>query len=86
MPEAVYVPWLHMHQPLVWLDGELVGNLEKMLDSADSKDEWDARLMKRNSKGCPVTSAGRSTKAVAGPAVSKASERKTSGLPLSSTR
>lgn len=47
MPEAVYVPWLHMHQPLVWLDGELVGNLEKMLDSADSKDEWDARLMAR---------------------------------------
>lgn len=47
MPEAVYVPWLHMHQPLVWLDGKLVGNLEKMLSSADSKDEWDARLMAR---------------------------------------
>lgn len=47
MPEAVYVPWLHMHQPLVWLDGELVGNLEKMLGSADSKDEWDAWLMAR---------------------------------------
>ncbi|MGC8812036.1 MAG: glycoside hydrolase [Candidatus Aenigmatarchaeota archaeon] len=49
--QAVYVPWLHMHQPLVWFkaDGEerLMSNLEKMLLSKDSRESWDAKLIAR---------------------------------------
>ena len=46
--KAVYLPWLHMHQPMVFSENdELIGNLEKMLASDDSKDQWDARLMAR---------------------------------------
>jgi hypothetical protein len=46
--KAVYLPWLHMHQPVVWTeDNESIGNLEKMLRSSDSKDRWDARLIAR---------------------------------------
>jgi len=48
---ACYVPWLHMHQPLVWwkIDkGEkFVSNLQKMLLSKDSRERWDARLIAR---------------------------------------
>ncbi|MCS7135285.1 MAG: glycoside hydrolase [Candidatus Aenigmarchaeota archaeon] len=45
--KAVYVPWLHMHQPMVWQNGKLVSNLEKMLLSQDSKESWEAKLMAR---------------------------------------
>ncbi len=44
---SVYVSWLHMHQPLVWKNGKLVGNLEKMLGSSDDKEVWEAKLMIR---------------------------------------
>jgi hypothetical protein len=51
MAKAVYVPWLHMHQPLVWwkVDGEekLISNLEKMLLSRDHGEVWNAKLMLR---------------------------------------
>jgi hypothetical protein len=44
--KAVYLPWLHMHQPMVFSeDNEIIGNLEKMFSSDDSRDQWDARLM-----------------------------------------
>jgi len=43
--KAVYVPWLHMHQPLVWYNGKLMSNLQKMLLSKDSKESWEAKLM-----------------------------------------
>ncbi|MBD3155900.1 MAG: glycoside hydrolase [Candidatus Aenigmarchaeota archaeon] len=36
-----------MHQPLVWKNGKLVGNLEKMLASDDDKETWEAKLMLR---------------------------------------
>ncbi len=52
--KAIYVPWLHMHQPLIWFiypkkilnkktwhDESLVGNLEKMLYEGN----YDARKM-----------------------------------------
>jgi hypothetical protein len=46
--KAVYLPWLHMHQPMVFTwDNEIVGNLEKMFSSDDSRDQWDGRLMAR---------------------------------------
>jgi hypothetical protein len=46
--KAAYLPWLHMHQPMVFTgDNEIVGNLEKMLSSDDSRDQWDGRLMAR---------------------------------------
>ncbi|MEM5793589.1 MAG: glycoside hydrolase [Candidatus Aenigmatarchaeota archaeon] len=45
--KAVYVPWLHMHQPLIWTNGKLIGNIEKMLESNDQKESWEARLMLR---------------------------------------
>ena len=44
--KAVYLPWLHMHQPMVFSgDNEIEGNLDKMFSSSDSRDQWDARLM-----------------------------------------
>ncbi|MEM0473568.1 MAG: glycoside hydrolase [Candidatus Aenigmatarchaeota archaeon] len=45
--KSVYVPWLHMHQPMVWQNGKLVSNLQKMLESSDSKESWEAKLMAR---------------------------------------
>ncbi len=45
--KAVYIPWLHMHQPMVWHNDKLVGNLQKMLHSKDSKESWEAKLMAR---------------------------------------
>ena len=49
--EAVYVPWLHMHQPLVWFKTnkkeELVSNLQKMILSKDQKESWDGKLIAR---------------------------------------
>lgn len=45
--KAVYVPWLHMHQPLVWHRRKLVGNLKMMLFSKDSNVGWNAELMAR---------------------------------------
>jgi alpha-amylase/alpha-mannosidase (GH57 family) len=36
-----------MHQPLVWIDDEIVSNLEKMLNSKNPKESWDAKLMLR---------------------------------------
>ena len=43
----VYVPWLHMHQPLVWINEKLVSNLYRMLIFEDSKVAWDAKLIAR---------------------------------------
>lgn len=45
--QAVYVPWLHMHQPLVWHKNKLMSNLMKMLLSSDSKESWEAKLIAR---------------------------------------
>ena len=49
--KVVYVPWLHMHQPLIWIrEGgkeKLVSNLYKMLISKDQKEAWDAKLIAR---------------------------------------
>ena len=42
-----YVPWLHMHQPLVWKNSKLIGNLEKMLHSSNQAERWNAKLMIR---------------------------------------
>jgi hypothetical protein len=51
MSLAVYVPWLHMHQPLIWFktneEERLMNNLEKMLLSKDSRESWDAKLIAR---------------------------------------
>ena len=46
--DAVYLPWLHMHQPMVFTENnDLISNLEKMLNSSDSRDRWDGKLMAR---------------------------------------
>ncbi len=49
--KAVYVPWLHFHQPLIWWKikrkEELIGNLRKMLLSQDSNQSYNAKLMAR---------------------------------------
>jgi len=45
--DVCYVPWLHMHQPLVFIENKIVSNLEKMLNSKDSRENWDAKLMLR---------------------------------------
>jgi len=45
--QAVFLPWLHMHQPLIWLGDKLVSNLEKMVLSSDSRESWDGRLIAR---------------------------------------
>ncbi|MFW6359609.1 MAG: hypothetical protein ACOC0N_10425, partial [Chroococcales cyanobacterium] len=47
-PQAVFVPWLHMHQPPIWIqrgDGaKLMGNLQKMLESEpNSEQHWNAQ-------------------------------------------
>ena len=43
--KSIYLPWLHMHQPMVWYNGKLISNLEKMMNSNDSKESWEAKLM-----------------------------------------
>ena len=46
--KAVYLSWLHMHQPMVFTENnELISNLERMLSSDESRDHWDGRLMAR---------------------------------------
>jgi len=45
--KAIYVPWLHMHQPLVWDKDRLISNLEMMLLSQDQQAAWDGRLIAR---------------------------------------
>jgi hypothetical protein len=45
--KSFWVPWLHMHQPLVFIDDKLESNLKKMLLSKDSKENWDAKLIAR---------------------------------------
>lgn len=45
--QAVFLPWLHMHQPLVWHDKKLISNLEKMIRSSDSRERWDGKLIAR---------------------------------------
>ena len=47
-PLAVFVPWLHMHQPPIWVESRdkatIIGNLEKMLDGPDNSEEsWNAQ-------------------------------------------
>jgi len=49
-----WTPWLHMHQPLVFINGKLESNLKKMLLSKDSKESWDAKLIARAYKN-PAT-------------------------------
>ncbi|MDE5095925.1 MAG: glycoside hydrolase [Trichodesmium sp. St11_bin5] len=42
--QVIFVPWLHFHQPPVWNNGKLQGNLEKMLNSeANSEEHWNAQ-------------------------------------------
>ena len=45
--KTVYVPWLHMHQPLVWYRNKLMSNLEMMLLSNDPGAVDNAKLMAR---------------------------------------
>lgn len=43
-PLAVFVPWLHMHQPPIWINTQLMGNLEKMLNGPEnSEEQWNAQ-------------------------------------------
>ncbi len=47
-PLAVFVPWLHMHQPPIWVETDqtpvLRGNLEKMLEGPENSEEgWNAQ-------------------------------------------
>ncbi|MGB3511718.1 MAG: glycoside hydrolase [Microcoleaceae cyanobacterium] len=43
-PIAIFVPWLHMHQPPIWSNGQLIGNLEKMLNGEpNSEEHWNAQ-------------------------------------------
>ena len=52
--KSFWAPWLHMHQPLVFIDDKLESNLKKMLLSKDSKESWDAKLIARAYKN-PAT-------------------------------
>jgi len=52
--EAFWIPWLHMHQPLVWVDNILESNLKKMILSKDSRESWDGKLIARAYKN-PAT-------------------------------
>jgi hypothetical protein len=52
--KAFWIPWLHMHQPLVFIDDKIESNLKKMLLSKDSKESWDAKLIARAYKN-PAT-------------------------------
>lgn len=47
-PLAVFVPWLHFHQPPIWTnpgpDSQIMGNLEKMLKGPENSEErWNAQ-------------------------------------------
>ncbi|HEY9810400.1 MAG TPA: hypothetical protein V6D13_13810 [Halomicronema sp.] len=43
-PLAVFVPWLHFHQPPIWVEETLTGNLEKMLNGPENSEErWNAQ-------------------------------------------
>ena len=47
-PQAVFVPWLHMHQPPIWIgegdSAKLMGNLEKMLNGEENSEQrWNAQ-------------------------------------------
>ena len=55
MAKVAYVPWLHMHQPPVWQEGEcgekLVGNLFKMITGPpNSEESWNGRIYARSYK------------------------------------
>lgn len=42
--QAIFVPWLHMHQPPIWKNNQLMGNLEKMLAGEEnSEEQWNAQ-------------------------------------------
>ena len=45
--KSMYIPWLHMHQPLIWWKNKIVNNIQKMLFSNDSTESWNAKLMLR---------------------------------------
>lgn len=45
--KVVYVPWLHMHQPLVWYKNRLMSNLEMMMLSKDSGIAYNSMLIAR---------------------------------------
>ncbi len=47
MCEVFYVPWLHMHQPLVWVNDKLVSYLKVMLESENARIKWNAKLIAR---------------------------------------
>jgi hypothetical protein len=41
---AIFVPWLHMHQPPIWWNHQPLGNLEKMLNGDPNSEEgWNAQ-------------------------------------------
>ena len=43
-PLSIFVPWLHFHQPPIWNNGQLQGNLEKMLGGEENSEErWNAQ-------------------------------------------
>lgn len=47
-PLAVFVPWLHMHQPPIWQGDRILGNLEKMLQGEpNSEESWNAQWFAR---------------------------------------
>ncbi|MEM5766588.1 MAG: hypothetical protein QW423_03080 [Candidatus Aenigmatarchaeota archaeon] len=45
--DVCYIPWLHMHQPFVWMNDKIISNLEKMLNSEEDRERWDAKLILR---------------------------------------
>ena len=47
LSKVVYVPWLHMHQPLVWCKNRLMSNLEMMMLSKDSGTVYNSMLIAR---------------------------------------
>lgn len=43
-PQVLFVPWLHFHQPPIWNNAQLQGNLEKMLNGEpNSEEHWNAQ-------------------------------------------
>ena len=47
MERIVYIPWLHMHQPLVWKNEKLISNLQKMIESKNWNEKWNGLLIAR---------------------------------------
>lgn len=45
--DVCYIPWLHMHQPMVWEREKIISNIEKMLESSNHDERWNAKLMLR---------------------------------------